>query len=266
MDASSRLAGLVELWWAASEEFVALLETLDPEEWSAPTDLAGWDVHAVASHIAHVESMLAGIPQQQVDFEVPPHVRGAFGRFMESGVVSRRDVAPLDLIAEIRTATTARHDALVSSPLTDPRAVPPILPPGLTWDVETLFNNRIVDLWMHQQDIRRAVNRPGHLVGATADHTIRRLGCSLGFVVAKRVGAPAGTTVNFAIGEDTVGVLVDDDSRGHLGPAAESPTVSLHLTREDFVLAAGGRRTITPTVSGDIDLAQQILQKLAVTP
>ena len=32
---------------------------LDETEWDTPTDLAGWDVRAVASHVAHLEQVLA---------------------------------------------------------------------------------------------------------------------------------------------------------------------------------------------------------------
>ncbi len=266
MDASSRLAGLVELWWAAAQEFVALLETLNPEEWSSPTDLAGWDVHAVASHIAHVESMLAGLPQQQVDFEVPPHVRGAFGQFMESGVVARRQASPADLIAEIRESTTSRHASLQAGPAPDPHTIPDILPPGITWDFETLLNNRIVDVWMHQQDVRRAVGRHGNLDSASAAHTLQRLAASLGFVVGKKVGAAPGTSVTFDLGGQPVGILVDEGGRGTFVKPAAQPDVFILMTAEEFILAAGGRRSVDVPVRGDHQLSARILAQMAVTP
>src|ERR1700730_3920954 len=49
---------------------------------------------------------------------------------------------------------------------------------------------RIFDCWVHEQDIRRALDRPGHLEGPIADVAMARLSGSLGFVVGKRVGAP----------------------------------------------------------------------------
>lgn len=266
MNDSARLTALIDLWFESVQDFVEILETLDGADWQRPTDLAGWDVHGVAAHIAHVESLLAGHPQRSVDFETPPHVTGAFGHFMESGVVARRDTTPPELIDEIREATSSRIAALKADPPHDPRSVPAILPPGIRWDFETLLNNRIVDLWMHQQDLRRAVGRPGNLDSAAADHSIRRLGSSLGFVLAKRVGAPSGTSATFAIDGEIVSVMVDDEGRGQFVAPVSAPTVSLTLTRAEFVVAAGGRRTITPTVSGDAELAQRILENLAVTP
>src|SRR5262245_60109923 len=50
-----RLAGYVEVWWSAVGSFTALLEAITPAQWSLPTDLPGWDVQAIASHVAHLE-------------------------------------------------------------------------------------------------------------------------------------------------------------------------------------------------------------------
>ena len=44
MTDQERLAGYVDVWWQAINNFTALLEKIPPEQWSAPTDLAGWDV------------------------------------------------------------------------------------------------------------------------------------------------------------------------------------------------------------------------------
>ena len=55
-----RLAGYVDVWWQAVNDFTGLLEQIPAEQWSTPTDLDGWDVHAVAAHIAHLEGILAG--------------------------------------------------------------------------------------------------------------------------------------------------------------------------------------------------------------
>jgi hypothetical protein len=54
MTDQERLSGYVDVWWQAVDDFTGLLEQLPAEEWSTPTDLAGWDVRAVAAHIAHL--------------------------------------------------------------------------------------------------------------------------------------------------------------------------------------------------------------------
>ena len=37
------LVRYVEIWWQAVDDLSTLLESLAPDDWSAPTDLAGWD-------------------------------------------------------------------------------------------------------------------------------------------------------------------------------------------------------------------------------
>ena len=48
---------------------------------------------------------------------------------------------------------------------------------------------------MHEQDVRRAVGRPGGLDSAPARHTADYLAESLGYVLGKKVGAPVGTSL-----------------------------------------------------------------------
>ena len=64
---ADRLAQYVDAWKSAVDDTVALLRSLDDEDWARPTDLAGWDVKAVAAHLAHLESELAGNEQQHVE-------------------------------------------------------------------------------------------------------------------------------------------------------------------------------------------------------
>ena len=133
------------------------------------------------------------------------------------------------------------------------------------------MRNRPLDVWMHEQDIRRAVDRPGGMDSPAARHTADYLAESLGFVVAKRVGASPGTTVVLEVtGSDPLAFGVTDAGRGErlADPPAE-PTVELSMDRESFILLAGGRRapeTDAVTVTGDAGLGQRIVDTLAVTP
>ena len=57
-----RLAGYIDVWVSAIDDFCSVLDRVPAEQATAPTDLAGWDVRAVAAHTAHLESILAGNP------------------------------------------------------------------------------------------------------------------------------------------------------------------------------------------------------------
>ena len=269
MSDQQELSEYVDLWWQAINAFTALLEQVPAEEWSTPTDLPGWDVHAVASHIAHLEGILAGAPEETVAVGEPAHVRGLMGLYTEQGVVARRDRTPDELINEIRAAATARHTALLADPPTDGAQKPDLVFGGVPWDWRQLLRNRPLDVWMHEQDIRRAVSRPGGMDCAAARHTAEYLTESLGFVLAKRVGAPAGTSVTLqVIGCPTVAYVVNDAGRGEQLPDAPAePTARLSMDRETFILLAGGRRSPGAIeVTGDQELGRAVVDAFHVTP
>ena len=266
-----RLAEYVDIWWQAVNDFLDLLEQVPADRWDTPTDLPGWDVHAVAAHIAHLEAILAGNPEESVEVGEPEHVTGLMGLYTEQGVVSRRRRTPDSIINEIREAATARHTALVADPPTDGSARPERIFGGVPWDWERLLRNRPLDVWMHEQDIRRAVDLPGGMDSAGARHTAAYLAESLGVVLAKRVGAPAGTSAVLEVGgQPPVAFVVNDAGRGEPLPTLpDDPTVRLRLEREAFVVLAGGRCEPDPgsvEVSGDEELGRQILDAFAVTP
>lgn len=266
-----RLAGYIDVWWQAIHDFTELLEGLAPEEWSQPTDLPGWDVRAVAAHIAHLEAILAGAPEETVEVGEPEHVTSLMGLYTEQGVVARRDRTPDELINEIRSAATARHTALLTDPPTDGAAKPATIMGGIGWNWNTLLRNRPLDIWMHEQDVRRAVGRPGGLDSAAARHTAEYLAESLGLVLAKRVGAPTGTTLVLALeGHESIGFVVNEAGRGErLAECPVEPTIGLACDRETFVVLAGGRRTPpegSVVVTGDLTLGRRVLDTMAVTP
>lgn len=265
-----RLSALVAVWWEAVDSFTHLLEHVADDQWATPTDLPGWDVHAVAAHTAHLEALLAGRAHEDIEVGDAPHVRGALGQFTEQGVVARRAASPDALITEIRESATARHTQLLADPPSDPEAPAPG-PFGLIgWTTGRLLRNRPLDVWMHEQDVRRALDVPGNLDSAPAVHAADYLMESLPFIVGKRAQAPVGSVVRLEVaGHRPVTAVVGDDGRGRTGTADDEPTVTLAMDREAFIVLAGGRRPAQPGaahVSGDVELGERVLASMAVTP
>lgn len=58
---------------------------------------------------------------------------------------------------------------------------------------------RILDCWVHEQDMRRATGIAGNEGGPAAEHTIDRLTRTLPIVVGKRAATPEGASVVFVI-------------------------------------------------------------------
>ena len=270
-DPQDQLNDLVEVWWRAVDDFSTLLEEVPEDAWSTPTDLPGWDVFALAAHTAHLEHLLAGGEHDEVDIGEVEHARGMMGTFTEQGVVARRARTPDEVINQLRESATARHTALLADPPSDPAAPAPGIFGAIGWSTLTLLRNRPLDIWMHEQDARRALGRPGHLDTPPAVHAVDYLSESFGLVLAKRVGAPSGTTAVLRVsGHPDRAFEVGDDGRGRPTAAVpDSPSVCLEMDRESFICLAGGRRTPAPgavRVEGDQQLGARLLEQMAVTP
>ncbi|CAA9366817.1 MAG: hypothetical protein AVDCRST_MAG34-3031 [uncultured Nocardioidaceae bacterium] len=273
-EGQDRLRSLVDTWHRTASEVVVLLRSLRAEEWALPTDLPGWDVRAVACHLAHLESELAGNPQQPVAVPAAPHIRGWMGQFTEAGPLARGSWSTAQIIEELETSVRARFTALATAPPPDLAAPAPGFAATAGWSWDTLLANRCVDMWMHEQDIRRATGRPGGFDGPGAAHTVDTFLRALPFVLGKKVGAPPGTSVHLQLTGDqprTVAVGVGPDRRGKLldGPPHE-PSVRMVLDTHAWIALAGGRRApgddVRVLVRGDESLGRRLLQELAVTP
>ncbi|MGY2876722.1 uncharacterized protein (TIGR03083 family) [Marmoricola sp. URHA0025 HA25] len=270
MNDASRLAELVATWRQAIAEFVALARDVPEDQWDLPTDLDGWSVKDNVAHTAHLEAVLAGTPEETAPVETGGHVKNLSGHYTEQGVVARRGRDMASLADEIEQAAAKRGAALDAEPPTDGASPPPKTPGDAPWSTEQLLSNRPVDIWMHEQDIRRAIGRPGGFDGPAARHTVAAFGRALPMVVGKRVSPAPGTTVRVDVPDAGQGwtVRVGDDGRAAMVDAVESPTVRIVLSAEDFIVLAGGRRGLDatdPTVEGDDELGRAVLDNLAVT-
>ena len=103
---------------------------------------------------------------------------------------------------------------------------------------------------MHEQDIRRAIGRPGGYDSPVAAHVLRTFGRALPMVVGKRVAPPAGTIVRLDVPDAGLAL----DACGSATTAAPPPWTTtprpprpVTLSPEDFVVL-GGR---PPRTGGD---------------
>lgn len=273
MSDAERLQRYIDVWRLIVAENVALLRDLDPDDWARPTDLPGWNVRYIAAHLAHLDSALAGNPQQQVDVPEAPHIKSPMGVFTESGPLARADWTTEEIIDEMESSAAKRAEALRTLMPVDPTAPGDGFAAVVGWSWETLLSNRVLDVWMHQQDIRRAVARPGGLIGPGGAHALALFSRSIPYVVGKRVAPPPGTSVTLDItGEHaaTLAVAVGVDGRAALLDVAPADaTVHLDMDFERFIILSGGRRTpdqVPVTVTGDTELGRAVLANLAVTP
>jgi uncharacterized protein (TIGR03083 family) len=266
-----QLVQLVEIWHGACTDFVAFVRGIPRDQWDLPTDLAGWTVKDNVAHTAHLEAVLAGAPEETIHVQEAPHLRGLMNYYTEQGVLARRDRDMESLADEIERAVATRHAALRAAPPSDPSASPPKTPGDVPWDNRTLLSNRPLDVWMHEQDVRRAIGRPGGFDSPVAEHVLGVFGLALPMVVGKRVAPAPGTTVRLAVPDAGLcwTVAVGEDGRANPADNGTPATTTVTLSPEDFVVLAGGRRrpeATRPSIEGDEELGRRLIQSMAVTP
>jgi uncharacterized protein (TIGR03083 family) len=260
----------VDAWEQSLRSLLGVLPELSEQDWARPTELPGWTVHDLVAHLAAAERELLGDPHPAPLSSYGPHVLSDFGRHMEDGVDVRRPVAHAALAAELAEALELRLPVVRAARADEP---PVRVVADEKWDMTELLRNRAFDAWMHEQDLRRAVTRPGNLAGPGARVTWELLGHALPFLVVKRAGASAGQAVRLdstGAPEQTIGVVVDESGRGRLVPGpVDAPVATLSADWETWVRLLGGRLSPNDAVvemSGDVALARRLVDRFCVTP
>ncbi|WP_370616711.1 maleylpyruvate isomerase family mycothiol-dependent enzyme [Mumia sp. Pv 4-285] len=267
MDLSLYVAG----WAESADRTLALLDDLPADAWEAPTGCPGWTVRDVVAHLAALEAELAGTGRGG-----PGAVQSNGGElsaaYTEAGVSQRADMSPVELVEELRTAVAARRAALGALP-EDPKATAEAAPGGIGWSNEVLLRNRLIDMFVHEQDIRTAVGVPGGYDGRAAVIVVSGFLLALPYVLAKKLKAEAGTELVLELTgpiNRTVTVEVGDDGRGRLHDGAtDDPTARLSMATETFVDLVAGREVIQPVSiswTGDSSLIGDVLAEIAITP
>jgi uncharacterized protein (TIGR03083 family) len=267
------LAIFIDAWEQTASRLTSLGQGLADSDWQRPTDLPGWTVKDVFGHLAALESELLGEPLPTAAVpEGLDHVRDALGLHMERGVQQRRERSGAEIVAEFARCVATRSAALRADPPTDPSAPPARVPAGLAWSTEQLLRNRVIDVWMHEQDIRRAVDRPGGWDSPAAQVTLASFAIALPYVLGKKVQPPPGTTAVWEVTGSvpmTVAVRMGEDGRAAALPTPpDHATARMAMDSETFAILGGGRRppaSVDVRVEGDADLAARILTAMNVT-
>ena len=273
MSDQERLAGYVAIWWQAVDDLTALLEETPPEQWSTPTDLPGWDVHAIAAHTAHLEGVLAGNPEETVEVgraRPRPQPDGALHRAGRGRATrphrrraDQRDPRGRDQAAHRPAGRPAHRRVRQAGPdlrrhrlgLADPAAQPPAGPV----DARAGRTPR-------RRPARAGSTRPPPRTPSTTSSE------SLGYVLAKRVGAAPGTTVRLDVdGHEPVRLR---RRRARPRPAGcprcrrSRPSSSRRTGSPSPSSPAGGgrHRTARSASSATSSSGDRLLDLLAVTP
>ena len=234
---------LEEVWG----DIAALCDGLTDTQWDAPTECPGWSVFDNVAHMIGTERMLLGERPEAADAAVDaPHVRNDIGMANEQWIATYRGWTGAKLLDEFRAVTARRLDVLRA--MTEEEWSAEGFTPEGPGPYRVFMAIRVFDCWYHDEDIREAIGRPGFLEGPVADLSIERIPTkALGYVVGKKAGAPAGSTVAFVVEgapEITAAISVPPEGRAVLlDETPADPTVRITTDRRTFARLAGGRWT-----------------------
>ena len=259
------MTSVVELQKTAYKAIDDLCASLTDEEWDRPTECPGWTVKDNLSHIIGTESGFLGRPAPAHKVERKPWIRNDIGQLNEVQVDYRRSRTPPEVLAEFREVVlerTKQLDALTEDDLNADSWTP--AGPGTLRDFLAI---RVMDCWVHEQDMRRAVGKPGGYGNELAVHAFGRHSSAMPFVVGKKVAPPEGTIVVFDV-EGFVPLAVEMRApRAGTVDVPDEPTVTLHMDHETFTRLACGRGDNADVaenvkIEGDVALGRTVVASM----
>ncbi len=266
---NQQVLDLMERVWRSID---SLCSPLNEAQWKTATDCPGWSVQDQVSHIAGAESGILGNPRPDHMPQDTSYVQNDVGQSNEVVVDYRRSWTGQEVLDEFRQLTNERLSflkGLTEEGFNAETETP--LGPGTITDHLRI---RIMDAWVHEQDIRRALNIPGELDGPVAAHSVGRFTRAMPFVVARKAQAPDGTTVVFNI-TGPVGRVISVGVGGNRGSELEtepaSPMVTITADVETFTCLSCGRWAPSDaltsrriTITGDTTLGQTIINQMNI--
>jgi uncharacterized protein (TIGR03083 family) len=245
------------------DSVLALLGELDDSDWQAPSLCPAWRVLQVVAHLDGIEEALSGW-RPAGDAAAPFEIAGKVFDEVD-------DWSPHQLLSRLRTVLSFRRSELL--------AVDTSLFDEVSWTpvgVQTygrFMAIRNFDFWVHEQDIRVPLRRPGHTGGRAAELALDEVRRSFGYIVGKRAAIPDGSSVLVELHgpiEGQIGAVVE--GRARVVDDLDHPDATVRTDSLTFMLLACGR--IDPEthlangdveLRGDKELAGQLARNLRFT-
>ncbi|MBQ1090949.1 maleylpyruvate isomerase family mycothiol-dependent enzyme [Streptomyces sp. B93] len=263
-----------DAWTHSIEAISELVGPLVEADWNRRTPCPGWSVRDIVSHVIGLDCEMLGDPRP---IHTLPrdlfHVTNDHQRYMEMQVDVRRHHTAPEMTSELEYTVIRRNRQLRNEsrdPGTKVRG-----PLGAELTLEEAMRGHAFNVWVHEQDLRAALGRPGNLDSPGAlvarDVLLERLP----EVVAGRADAPRSSAIVFDVHgpvEFLRTVRVDIQGRGTVETTpALGPAATLTLDWETYVRLACGRVALESVqdrvkAEGDPELTAAILRHFTVTP
>lgn len=235
---------------------VSLARDIPEAEADRPTECPGWTVRDQLAHMVGLEQVLSGAPQPSIDLPPLDHVASEFDEYMERQIHIRRNL-PLSAIADELDGLRPRRIAQLR--VAAAKGDPDVPAPFGARPMSRSLPIRVFDLWVHEQDIRRAMDLPvrqqGDAAAVALDRALQgwtgglpgKLDGVSGEVVIEVTG-PAASRTSIRLGTEGARATITGD----LG----------ELTR----LFSGRSGPSANQLHGDTELVDALRDQLAMTP
>jgi uncharacterized protein (TIGR03083 family) len=210
-----------------------LLAELGSDQWATASLCPAWTVRGVVEHLGGIEHMLVGEAPASLAEALPFSKAGEW----VADTADLDDEAFLERYRSVIAGRLADVDALTEEDLAAPCATP--VGPGT---YGRFMEIRVFDFWVHEQDIRVPLARPGHESGPAAEMAINEIHRSLPYIVGRRIGLPDQMSITIDLTgpvERTMHVVVE--GRARLVDADPAADVALRADSTTFALLACGR-------------------------
>lgn len=157
---------------AENARFVALVESLGPDDWARPTDCAAWDVRALVTHVLGAMEGHVSVPVFVHQLRAGKKAAGDrpdIDGMTEVQVRERSHLEPRQIVERVRDLgpRAARARARVPALLRQIRFPQEVGPAKEWWSLGYLFDTILTrDTWMHRVDLCRATGRAIELTPA----------------------------------------------------------------------------------------------------
>lgn len=258
---------LAEVWSSLRE----VCRGLRPPEWDLPTECPGWTVRDNLSHLVGIERMLLGEPAPDPLPAYPEHVQNPLGEINEAWVERGRGKPGTEVLLEFGDVADRRLRELRAVSVDHFDVVSHSLLGRMTY--REFLRIRVIDSWVHEQDIRRAAGRPGGRNGAGESVVVEGCAANMARVVARMASPPDGTVVAFTVSGLLGRQLVVSVAGGRgtfVEPDGLDPTTTLSMDQEAFWRLCFGRvepvrllGTGQVQVDGDVAVGHTVLESMA---
>ncbi|MFM7262242.1 MAG: maleylpyruvate isomerase family mycothiol-dependent enzyme [Acidimicrobiales bacterium] len=250
---------------ATFDSLGTLCAGLTEEQWKMPTQLPGWSVQDNLSHIIGTERALYGLPETEHRASDLSNTRNPIGEMNEHHVDYRRGWPGERVLAEFLETARMRTEQLRTADENyfNTEAMTPT-GPGTIAD---FLHIRVMDVWVHEQDMRRTLGMPGNRGGGAAEHSLDRLIRTVPIVVGKRAATPEGGCVVIRITGAVQRTVVTTVTDGRARMGGDPPTgaiCDISMDSDVFLQLATGRGEPSAlaarcSVTGDAAHAQKVM-------